>query len=60
MLYSQLNFVLLVAYLWLYIQFSIQQGYESHGRKKDMFWPVCEQTAMCYNLKLWQKLQKDM
>ena len=37
MLYSQLTFVLLLAYLGLYIQFSIQQGYESHGRERDMF-----------------------
>ena len=46
--------------LYMYIQFSIQQGYESHGRKKDMFWPFCEQMAIFYNLRIWQKLQKDI
>ena len=41
MLYSHLY-----NYLLIYIQFSIQQGYESHGRERDMFLPVCEQMAM--------------
>ena len=60
MLYSQLKFVQSFAYLWLYIQFSIQQEYESHGRERDMFCPVCEQIVMFYNLSIWQKLQKDI
>ena len=35
--------------LLIYIQFSIHQGYESHGRERDMFWPVCEQMAIFYD-----------
>ena len=37
MLYSQLKFVQSFAYLWLYIQLSIQKGYESHGRERDIY-----------------------
>ena len=45
MLYSQLTFVLVLAYLGFYIQFSIQQGCESHGGERDMF---------CQFVKKWQ------
>ena len=61
MLYSQLMFLTSLVYLWLYIQFSIYQDpYESHGREGDMFWAVCEEMALFYNVKIWQRLQKDM
>ena len=42
---TQLKFVELFAYLWLYVQFSIQQGYESQGRERDMFWSICEKNG---------------
>ena len=44
--------MLLLAYLGLYKQFSIQQVYESHGGERDMFLPVCEQMVILYNLNV--------
>ena len=60
MLYPELKFVYLLVYLWLYIHFSIQKGYESHGRERGIILPVCEQIAKFYNLSIWQRLQKDI
>ena len=60
MLYSQLKFVQSFAYLWLFIQFSIQRGYESHGRERDTFWPFCEWSAIFSDQGIWQRLLKGI
>ena len=54
MLYSQLTFVLLLVYSWLYIQFSIQQGYESFPFNRGMKATVAKGICFCQFVDKWR------